>query len=285
MAKSDKKKLKQKLFHKHSLVILDEDTLEESFSLQLNLMNVFVVVSLSSILLIALTTVLIAFTPLRQYIPGYATTSLKKDAMSLAIKSDSLEHTLSINNAYLASLRKVLEGKLEYAQLSKDSIANPNKIEVAEKDIQPTEEELELRKKMLEEDKYNLFETAKPKVSQVLFSPAKGTILEPYNAKNKHNYLKIVVPQNTAIKAVAAGSVVFTDWTPNNGYVVLIRHQDGLLSIYKNAVSTTKNAGDIVKSGEVVALAGPTTQPKNSFFLFELWKDGFPTDPTQYINF
>lgn len=285
MAKKTKKKLKQRLFHKHRLVILDEDSLEEAFSFQLNLMNVFVVVSLSSIILIALTTVLIAFTSLRQYIPGYSTSNLKKEAMELAIKSDSLEHSLSVNNAYLSALRKVLEGKLEYAQLSKDSIANPNKIEVAEKDIQPTEEEIELRKKMLEEDKYNLFDTAKPKISLVLFSPVQGTILEPYNAKNKHNYLKITVPQNTPIKSVAAGSVVFADWTPTNGYVTLVRHQDELLSIYKNTASITKNAGDTVKSGEVLALAGPTTQPKNTFLHFELWKDGFPTDPTQYINF
>ena len=79
--------------------------------------------------------------------------------------------------------------------------------------------------------------------------------------------------------------MVFADWTPTNGYVTLVRHQDELLSIYKNTASITKNAGDTVKSGEVLALAGPTTQPKNTFLHFELWKDGFPTDPTQYINF
>ncbi len=113
--------IKKKLFTKNRLVILNEDTFEEIFSLKLNLMNVFVGVTLISIVMIALTTYIIAFTPLREYIPGYASTKLKKEATENAIKTDSLQKTLDANNAYLSSIKKVLTGDLELTKLNRDS--------------------------------------------------------------------------------------------------------------------------------------------------------------------
>ena len=119
-----------------------------------------------------------------------------------------------------------------------------------------------------------------------MFPPAEGKIIQPYNAKNKHLAVTLALVKNTPIKSVATGTIVFADWTPSFGYVVIIRHQDGILSVYKNAGSLTKKQGDTVKSGEVVALAGNSINPNASITLhFELWKDGFPIDPTQFINF
>ena len=85
-----RKKLHRKLFTKNRLVILNEDTFEEIFSLKLNLMNVFVVATIGAIFLISVTTFIIAFTPLREFIPGYSSSKLKRDATELALKSDSL---------------------------------------------------------------------------------------------------------------------------------------------------------------------------------------------------
>ena len=120
--KEKRQLLIKRLFNKRRLVILNEDTFEEIFSLKLNLMNVFVVASISAILLISITTYIIAFTPLREYIPGYTSTKLKKDATELALKSDSLEFAIKKNEAYLESIKKVLNGNLEYAKVNKDSI-------------------------------------------------------------------------------------------------------------------------------------------------------------------
>ena len=139
--------LKQKLVSKRRLIIYNEDTLEESFSLKLTLMNVFIVSSLSAVLIVFVTTFIIAFTPLREYIPGYASTQLKKQAAALTIKSDSLLKVTKANNAYIQSVKSVLNGDLEYAKLNKDSIiVAANATETI--DITVSEKELKLRKEV-----------------------------------------------------------------------------------------------------------------------------------------
>ena len=279
--------LLKKLYNKRRLVILNEDTFEETFSLKLNLMNVFVVGTIGAILIIFVTTYIIAFTPLREYIPGYASTKLKQDALEMAIKSDSLEKSVKINNAYIASIKKVLTGDLEYAKLNKDSIKALDVSEIDVSGLSPTEKEQELRDQVIKEDKYNVFESSTPKVSFVLFPPAQGSILQKYNAGNKHLAVTIALTNNTPIKSVGAGTIIFSDWTPSSGYVVIVRHKDDILSVYKNAASVTKKQGNTVKAGEVIALAGNanTVQNSGATLHFELWKDGFPIDPTQFINF
>ena len=152
--------LLRKLFNKRRLVILNEDTFEETFSLKLNLMNVFVVATVGAILIIFVTTYIIAFTPLREYIPGYASTKLKQEALEMAIKSDSLEKSVKINNAYIASIKKVLTGDLEYAKLNKDSIKALNDAELDLSELAPTEKEKELRNEVANDDKYNVFDKA-----------------------------------------------------------------------------------------------------------------------------
>lgn len=157
--------LKKKLFTKNRLVILNEDSFEEIFSLKLTLMNVFVVTTLGTILIITLTTYLIAFTPLREFIPGYASTKLKKSATTLALKSDSLALAIKKNEAYLNSIKKVLTGDLDYAKLNKDSIlATPLENENTEKiDLKPSAAELKLREDIAEEEKEAKKEQAKDK--------------------------------------------------------------------------------------------------------------------------
>jgi hypothetical protein len=151
MAKK-KRNLRKKLFIKNRLVILNEDTFEEIFSLKLTLMNVFVVFSLGGIFLILITTFIIAFTPLREFIPGYSSSELKRNATELAIKSDSLERALKKNEAYIHGVQKVLRGELEYAKFNKDSIL----VEVdepGEVNMKATEEEIKLREEVAKTEK------------------------------------------------------------------------------------------------------------------------------------
>ncbi|KIC01686.1 MULTISPECIES: hypothetical protein [unclassified Flavobacterium] len=146
-------KFRKKLFVKNRLVILNEDTFEEIFSFKLNLMNVFVVATLGAIFLILITTFIIAFTPLREFIPGYSSTELKRNATELALKSDSLTVALKKNETYIKSIQKVLTGQLEYAKFNKDSILSS--VEVKEEDVNlaPSEEELKLREEVANEEK------------------------------------------------------------------------------------------------------------------------------------
>lgn len=278
--------IKKKLFTKNRLVILNEDTFEELFSFKLNLMNVFVAVTSISIIMIALTTYIIAFTPLREYIPGYASTKLKRQATENAIKSDSLQKVIEENKMYLASIKKVLTGDLDHTKLSRDSIQPAEQKDLSNVDPGPSEADKKLREQVALEDKYNLFEQAKPRVSMVLFPPVKGHITDPYSSKNKHFAVDIAVAKDTPIKAVASGTVILADWTPTNGNVIIIRHNDGIISVYKHTALLTKEQGDIVKPGEVIAMAGSTGSQSTGVHLhFELWKDGYPINPSQFIDF
>lgn len=277
--------IKKKLFTKNRLVILNEDSFEEIFSLRLTLMNVFVVASLGAILIIITTTFIIAFTPLREFIPGYASDELKRNATELALKSDSLSSAIRKNEAYLSSIKKILTGDLDYAKFSKDSIYATKPAENAE-EIKANKAELELREQVALEDKYNLFEKAQPKVSSVLFAPVKGSITEGFDLRKKHFAVDIALAKDTPIKAILNGSVIFADWTPSNGNVIIVRHNNGFLSVYKHAASLTKSQGDVVRTGEVIALAGSTGKESTGVHLhFELWKDGYAIDPTQFIEF
>ena len=281
-----RKIIKKKLFTKNRLVILNEDTFEEIFSLRLTLMNVFVVATIGALLIIFITTYIIAFTPLREFIPGYASTQLKKDATELALKSDSLSFALKKNEAYIQSIKKVLTGDLEYAKFNKDSIIASISEPVSEDELKPSAADLKLREEVEREDKYNLFEKAKPKVSAVLFPPVKGMITEKFNPQKKHYAVDIALAKNTPIKATMSGKVIFADWTPNTGNVVIIRHNNGFISAYKHAASLTDSQGDAVKTGEVLALAGSTgTESTGVHLHFELWKDGYPIDPSIFIEF
>ncbi|MFI1744746.1 M23 family metallopeptidase [Thalassobellus sediminis] len=283
--KKQPKRIKHKLLDKYKLVILNENTFEERLSLKLTRLNVFVLGSLSAIFLIVVTYAIIAFTPLREYIPGYSSTALKKKATELNYKTDSLQQVITMNDRYFASIKKVLKGDLSAADFNKDSIVEAVKLEASEVDLKPITEDSLLREKVDKEDKYNLFESATSS-NFVLFPPVSGTISEPYNLKEKHYAVDIVVAKDTPIKATADGIVIFADWTANTGNVILIEHSYGLISVYKHNASLTKSQGDLVKAGEVIATAGNTGELSTGPHLhFELWNDGYPINPTNFIDF
>jgi hypothetical protein len=148
-----RKIIKENLFNKRRLIILNEDTFEETFSLKLTLMNVFVFVTLSTIIIITVTTFIIAFTPLREFIPGYSSSKLKKDATQLALKADSLSSALKKNEAYIKSIQKVLTGELEYAKFNKDSILAATEEVSSPVNLSASKKEMELRAQVAKEEK------------------------------------------------------------------------------------------------------------------------------------
>lgn len=156
-----RRKIKENLFNKRRLIILNEDTFEETFSLKLTLMNVFVVATLGAIIITFVTTLIIAFTPLRELIPGYSSSKLKRDATELALKSDSLSKALKRNEAYIKSIQKVLTGELEYAKFNKDSILEAADEITIPVDLSPSKQELELREQVAKEDKNSLLSSLK----------------------------------------------------------------------------------------------------------------------------
>ncbi len=158
-----RRKIHNKLFTKNRLVILNEETFEELFSFKLNLMNVFVAATSGAILLITFTTFIIAFTPFREFIPGYSSSKLKKDATELALKSDSLTLVLQQNEAYIKSIQKVLNGDLEYAKFNKDSILAPKEEALSKVDLSPSKEELKLRNELAKDEENSRSNISKAK--------------------------------------------------------------------------------------------------------------------------
>ena len=285
-AKREKKKFTKKLLHKYRLVILNEDTFEERLSFKLTRLNLFVALTSSAILLIALTTFIIAFTGLREYIPGYSSARLKKQATELAYKTDSLQTALMLNNQYYESIRRVLTGDLAVGYLNRDSLINSQQIDSGLIDLSPSKADSLLREEVAMEDKYNVLETAGSDMEFVLFPPVKGPISENYNFKSKHFAVDVVVAKNAPVKSVADGRVIFAEWSAGTGYVIIIEHNYGLLSVYKHNSSLTKEQGEFVKSGEVIAAAGSTGELSTGPHLhFELWNEGNPVNPTDYIDF
>lgn len=284
--KKKKKKFAKKLLHKYRLVVLNEDTFEERFAIKLTRLNVFVIVMLTAIILIAGTTFLIAFTSLREFIPGYSSAKLKKQATELNFKTDSLQQVLALNQQYYASIKRVLSGDVKTVEFNRDSIIDAANKDVNSRNFLRTKEDSLLREKVDKEDKYNLFESVISKSNFVLFPPVNGTISEGYNIKTKHYAVDIIVAKDTPVKATADGTVIFAEWTSETGYVLIIEHNQELISVYKHNASLTKQQGDLVKAGEVIAMAGNTGEYTTGPHLhFELWSKGYPVNPTNFIDF
>lgn len=281
-----KRNFRQKLLHKYRLVILNEDTFEEKLSLRLTKLNVFIVVTLSAIILIAGTTVLIAFTGLREYIPGYSSTALQQRAVHLAYKTDSLQGVVELNNQYLNTIKRVLSGDVKPAQFNRDSLMEANRMNPEEVNLNPSREDTLLREMVVQEDKYNFLETATSRANYALFPPLKGPFSEGYNIRDKHFGVDIVASHNAPVKSVADGTVIFAAWTAETGNVIIVEHGYGLISVYKHNSSLTKEQGERVLRGEVIATAGSTGEYTTGPHLhFELWSEGRPVNPKDFIDF
>ncbi|NNC35589.1 MAG: M23 family metallopeptidase, partial [Croceitalea sp.] len=286
MAKTKKKRkeIKKKLLHKYRLVILNESTFEEKISFKLSRLNVFITGTLVIFVLIGLTTLLIAFTPLREYIPGYSSTQLKRQATELTYKTDSLVAVLVYTNRYLENVRMVLRGDIENNEINRDSLFERFKLDPSNINLNPIQEDLKLRQQVELEDKYNLFERNVTDLGQILFSPVSGSISQEYDPSKKHFAIDVVAPQDTPVKAVADGTVLFSEWTSSTGYVIIIEHKDDIITAYKHNGSLSKVQGDVVKAGEVVASVGNTGELTTGPHLhFELWIKGKPVNPLDYV--
>lgn len=282
----NKGKFRQKLIHKYRLVILNEDTFEEKLSFKLTRLNVFILGSIFSILLIVGTIFLIAFTPLREYIPGYSSTKLKREATNLVYKADSLQKVLEVNNLYIQKVRALLTGEISEVLFDKDSVLQSIQYDKDTFNLEPSEIDIEFRQEIESADRYSIFNEATKNVDIVFFAPVVGTLTDGYNFEKKHFAVDIAVEMGTPVKSVADGTVIFAEWTAETGNVIIVKHASGFISIYKHNTALHKHQGDLVKSGEVIASAGNSGEYSTGPHLhFELWNEGYPVDPVNYIDF
>lgn len=279
-------KIANKLLNKYRLVILNENTFEEQVSFKLTRLNVFVLSLITSLLLITGTIFLIAFSPLREYIPGYSSTRLTNQANELSYKTDSILDVVSYNEKYYDAIKQVLTGEIKAEDFNRDSVDRSIKSEMSKINLSPSKEDLQLREEVNKNEKYSIANTNNFDDEYLFIPPVKGKVTSGFSFKEKHFAVDIAVDKDEPVKAVSQGIVVFSEWTSDTGNVLILKHKTGLISVYKHNEKLLKTQGDFVEAGEVIAIAGTTGELSTGPHLhFELWDKGAPLDPTDYIDF
>lgn len=285
------KYLLRRIRDKYRLVLLNEETLEERISFKLSRLNVFVAIGLMSIILVLITTYIIAFTPLKEYIPGYTDVTLQRRIYELQLRSDSVAFAMRSQEKYLEGLKKVLGGDLpdEREMAATDTAKTRNYQSI--KDKRSPEDSI-LRTEYDNANKYNLFKSDKPAVkgstmrNLTFFSPVKGMVTSEFDPLRKHFGIDIVAARDEVIKAVQDGTVIFSGWTVETGYVIAIQHPGNVISVYKHNSVLLQKEGNIVHAGETVAIIGETGELSTGPHLhLEIWINGIPVNPKDYIVF
>ena len=284
MKEKEKKPLKERLLNKYRLVILNEETYEERISYRLNRLNIFLLTAFMALIIVITTICLIAFTSIKEYIPGYDSTALRTVAAQNIEKLDSLTFVMEKNQEFINSIGAVILGEATEEEFKKETVIN--RADISDLDFKTNLEDSLLRRIVEKEDRFNVLESASSKVKFVLFSPIYGEVTSAFDFGIKHLGTDIAASTNTPVKAVADGTIVLAEWTVETGFVVVVEHSFGLISIYKHNSSGLISQGDLVKAGQVLALSGNTGELSTGPHLhFELWSDGSPTNPEDYISF
>ncbi|MEZ5196961.1 MAG: M23 family metallopeptidase [Bacteroidales bacterium] len=280
-----------KLRDKYRLVVVDEDTFEEHFSFRLSRLNVFVTIGTTAILLIVGTSFLIAFTPLREYIPGYTDVTLSRRINEMERLTDSLEIDFRQKSKYIEDIKRIING-----EIIEEDTSNVLAEAYSYSDVRYTRsaEDSLLRDEYESKRSYDLYYNESEELLRLsgtrknynFFIPLKGIITNNFDMSKMHYGIDVVAKQNEAVKATLDGTVILSDWTVKTGYVISIQHQGNYISVYKHNSVLLKHQGEFVKAGEPIAIVGESGELSTGPHLhFELWYNGTPVDPSEYIAF
>jgi murein DD-endopeptidase MepM/ murein hydrolase activator NlpD len=283
--KKEKQKLSKRLRNKFKLVILNEDTLEQKFSMVLSPLNVITWISIVVVSVVAITVSAIIFTPIKEYIPGYADVTTKKMATYAAMKADSLEEVIRVKDQYLKALKQIISGDTLFDRVTEEE---PEK-SISEIRYEHSLEDSLLREKIEKEEAYNLVfsdNEGSRKRRMLFFKPVNGVISEPFSKEINHLGVDLLAKEDEPVLAIADGVVIFSDWTNSGGYEIHIMHDNNIISIYKHNSKLLKNVGEKVQAGNPIAIIGNTGELTTGPHLhFELWINGIPVPPEEYIDF
>lgn len=289
MAKRTTQPNKQ-LQNKFRFVVLNDETFEEKFSLTLTRTNVWMFLSVVIVSLIALTSTAIIYTPLKYFIPGFGDYNYKSQIISLQFKTDSLQQAIKSHDVWMLNVMNIASGNIDTStpQMPKGNFSKDS-MQLAEM----SEAEETLRRDVDEEQNYALsFGATKdnPVLADVkqlhFFPPAEGYITDDYSAKDEHFGVDIVAPKDAPVKATLDGKIISTSWTLETGYVMVIQHENNLVSFYKHNAQLLKKTGASVQAGEVIGIVGNSGELSTGPHLhFELWHNGTALNPKDYIAF
>lgn len=292
MGKSNKESFYKKLKHKYRFAIFNEQTYEELIVFRLSKLNVVTFVSFLTIVLIVLVTFLIAFTSLREYIPGYPDANQRLLIVRNTQRVDSLIIEINRRDKFINTFQAILRGEIpdslenEIESNQVSEVANLNVMEFSR-----SQEDSILRAHVEKEERFNLsVRKNKEKMIELenvfFFSPIKGMIVNGFGETKNHYGVDVLSAQGTHVSAIMDGVVVFSGWTVETGYVILIQHPNNIISIYKHNQNLLKEVGQVVKAGEAIARVGNSGELSSGPHLhFELWFNRTPLNPVEYISF
>lgn len=289
MAKSKEKKrgFFRKLRHKYRLVVLKEDSYEEVGFIRLSRLNILAISGFLTIFLIAIVYFTIAYTPVREFIPGYPDAQMTYNIRQNAMKLDSLQRELAMRDQYFFNINRIVNGERPEDFLN-DTTTLKRKGEIV---FTRSENDSLLRQKVEAEEQFRLSVTNQTTEGTGLydvhfFTPVRGIITNPFNPLENHYGIDLVAGPNEVVKATLGGTVTMATWTLETGYVIQIQHSNNIMSVYKHNAELFKTVGLKVSAGDAIAVIGNSGELTTGPHLhFELWHDGVPLDPADFIVF
>lgn len=287
MAKKEQRRGKWR--DKFRFAIFNDTSYEEVWRIRLSRSNALLAAAMLFLLIIGINTSLIAFTNLREFIPGYPDVSMRRNILMNAIMLDSLERELNIRDKYFRDLNDVISGRQPIGQVARrDSTRDYSNIV-----FKRSAEDSILRSKVEQEEKYNFpTGTSTPARGTSLanihfFPPVKGIVSSNFDLRTRHYATDIVTQPKAVVSSTLDGTVIMTGWTMETGFVMMIQHSNNIVSVYKHNARLLKEMGDRVWAGEAISIVGDSGELYTSgpHLHFELWHNGEPLDPSQYIFF
>lgn len=270
---------------KYKLTVTNENTLEEIVGLHVSKLNGLSVLLTVLAVLFLIAACIIAFTPLRNYLPGYMNSEVRTQIVENALRVDSLQQVLDKQNFYIMNIQDIFSGKVQI-----DSVHTLDSLTAARQDtlMERTKREEEFRHQYEENEKYNLGTiTSQPDVNGLIFyRPTRGMVSDHFDADKKHYATDIAANPNESVLATMDGTVILSTYTAETGYLIAVQHNQDFVSVYKHCGSLLKKQGDRVRGGEAIALVGNSgTLSTGPHLHFELWYKGRPVNPEKYIVF
>ena len=282
--KEGREKYWSKLFHKYRFVIMTDNSFEEKLSVKLTRINVIAFVFTLVFFCFFSTMLLIAYTPLSEYVPGKSSVEVQKGLIELNIKSDSLEAILLNRSIYLENINKIINGEVLVNPENYEEITN-TQIPIS---FEKSKEDSLFRVKVETEDKSSIYknDNTKNNTNLMFFTPLTGLISDGYNNKTKHFGIDLVAKEKSRISSVLEGTVIISHWAYETGNVIGVQHKNDYLSFYKHNSVLLKSVGDYVNAGDHIAIIGNSGELSSGPHLhFELWHKGVPVNPENYISF
>lgn len=277
---------KEKLFYKYRFFIHNEDTFQDVYSVRLSRINFILFFGILSLLLMIITSSIIIFTPIKEYIPGYTPLEDKKRIQELVLKLDSVTTSLNDYDNYINDFKRVIKGDIISSEktIKKEDIPKEKvNLNLA---IEYSKDEIEFKNIVEEQESYNVFAKEKKEEKLNFFPPVKGVISSRYDENNNHKAVDILCRKNTLVKSILKGIVIISEWSIENGYIIVILHDNNIISIYKHNSKLLKKQYDLVEQGEAIGFSGDEGEYSTGPHLhFELFIDNIPVNPEEYIEF